>query len=612
MPHRRSILFLFGGILSFFLLTGMAVSSHASLNSLLTDTFSHSDLRNHARYTASSVNLGGGFSVSANKPQTENQTGSQWMKMGDGTRFMPGIAVPQKGSASSITRSGVSDGTLIVKNGGTDIARGMTGLQQDGLQTIFDIDKITANMELGQLAGQVAFAVVGDIALSLQRDAVQRRQDAQNRFDEAKQHNDAAGMDAAYADMQKADRDFAAWADGSAYKTMLHLAAGGLQAGFGGGNALAGALGAGAGEWVAGQTGNALLGMGASLAAGHASGSAGAGMTTAIYGDAYNRQLHAGEVQRLKELSEGDLRYEAVLRAAACVLVQCAAQYSEGSAERAYWTEFMEQHGNLPEIQQAKELLAGQTHSFLLPDEYGWLQPVTRPLFEYGSLDAAGDLLSSYQVGTRSLGLLQGMGGGGVAVAGATIAGSGAAICAETLGLGCLAAAGGTAMMGWGADQSSAGFRTVAYGAPQSTLGGDLLHQLTGISPDMAELFYGALPTPAVGAKVVNFTRSAPAVDAGIVWGKGIQGQGIPWENHLASQLPAEARLPPNFKTFDFYDDATGLATSAKTLDTLRPSRIAEPERVYQTLKGHIDAASTFTDYGLSKVKILPENIVGS
>jgi len=66
-------------------------------------------------------------------------------------------------------------------------------------------------------------------------------------------------------------------------------------------------------------------------------------------------------------------------------------------------------------------------------------------------------------------------------------------------------------------------------------------------------------------------------VDAGIDWRRGIQEQGMPWENYLAQQLPAGSRLPANFKTFDFWDPVTRVATSAKTLDTTTAARIANP-----------------------------------
>ena len=83
----------------------------------------------------------------------------------------------------------------------------------------------------------------------------------------------------------------------------------------------------------------------------------------------------------------------------------------------------------------------------------------------------------------------------------------------------------------------------------------------------------------------------------GIEWGKGIQGQGMPWENYLATELPASSRLPPNFKTFDFYDAATRTATSAKTLDTTTAAKLADPKSVYYSMKTDIDVAANYTTY---------------
>jgi filamentous hemagglutinin len=85
-----------------------------------------------------------------------------------------------------------------------------------------------------------------------------------------------------------------------------------------------------------------------------------------------------------------------------------------------------------------------------------------------------------------------------------------------------------------------------------------------------------------------------------IKWGRGIQDQGMPWENYLASILEARLRLPQNFKTFDFYDDIKGLAISAKTLNTQTASRIARPERIYQSLKKNIDDTLKFQEHRLS------------
>jgi filamentous hemagglutinin len=83
-------------------------------------------------------------------------------------------------------------------------------------------------------------------------------------------------------------------------------------------------------------------------------------------------------------------------------------------------------------------------------------------------------------------------------------------------------------------------------------------------------------------------------------YGQGINAQGMPFEEFVAGQMPAGTRLPPNFKTFDFYDPSTGSAVSVKTLDTMTPSRIVNPQQVYSSLKTSVDAAAGFTEYSLS------------
>ena len=109
--------------------------------------------------------------------------------------------------------------------------------------------------------------------------------------------------------------------------------------------------------------------------------------------------------------------------------------------------------------------------------------------------------------------------------------------------------------------------------------------------------------------KIGTAAKTADVVDAGIQWGKGIQGQGMPWEDYLASQMSDGSRLPPNFKTFDFYDKATGVATSAKTLDTATPAKIADPSQVYYSLKGNIDTAVNFETTTLSGKTVNPADI---
>ena len=90
----------------------------------------------------------------------------------------------------------------------------------------------------------------------------------------------------------------------------------------------------------------------------------------------------------------------------------------------------------------------------------------------------------------------------------------------------------------------------------------------------------------------------------GIQWNSGIGKQGMPWENYVGKNLPVDARLPKNFKTFDYYDHHSGLAISAKTLDTQTASRTLKPRQIYNTLKNYIDKTANFKIYSLSGVEL--------
>jgi filamentous hemagglutinin len=95
----------------------------------------------------------------------------------------------------------------------------------------------------------------------------------------------------------------------------------------------------------------------------------------------------------------------------------------------------------------------------------------------------------------------------------------------------------------------------------------------------------------------------------GIQWKVGVKAQGMPWEDYLATKLPPEARLPKNFERLDFFDFETGVATSAKTLDTLTDAKLAKPSQIYTSLKGNIDKIADFETTTLSGVTVRVEQI---
>jgi filamentous hemagglutinin len=113
-----------------------------------------------------------------------------------------------------------------------------------------------------------------------------------------------------------------------------------------------------------------------------------------------------------------------------------------------------------------------------------------------------------------------------------------------------------------------------------------------------------------LGSLASSLIGDSAIIDVGIQWGKGIMGQGMPWEDYLAAtQMSTGSRLPPNFKTFDFYDEATGVATSAKTLDTTTAAKIVNPTQVYSSLKGNIDAVANFTEASLGTTTLTADEI---
>lgn len=116
-----------------------------------------------------------------------------------------------------------------------------------------------------------------------------------------------------------------------------------------------------------------------------------------------------------------------------------------------------------------------------------------------------------------------------------------------------------------------------------------------------------AAPIPAnINAIVV------PQTATGIKWGGGIQDQGLPFENYLETKLPAGTRLPPNTGTFDFFDQSTGIATSAKTLDTMTGPKISDPSQIYSSLKSNVDAVVNFNGTNITgSAPLTPAMIVG-
>lgn len=445
----------------------IASSADASKNVLSTGTLSFSDIKNEADYKS----VSGGVSY------------------GSTSGFSGSMSLPQSKDSSSTTRAGIAEGTIEVRaQPGMDL----TGLDRDPdidaerLKPIFDEKKVAEKQELANAIGQFGMQAAGDIAGYMMSHAT-------------------------------SDEDRAAWADGGAYRTALHGMVGAAAAAVGGGNALQGALGAAASEQATAamadylrghqidpdsSTGKALMQMASAVVGGAAGGEYGA--ATALAGEHFNRELHPDEVKRIDQLAAGDEAEKLRLTAAACAIVACYAEYPTDSDDYKSLKALSDYGSTLTgEI----SLLKGQTERTFI-SSVGFAGFIDDPLFEYTMSDRLGDattqLNSTYQIGTRAGGALQGIAGA------AGLAGSfafGATTC-ET-GVGCVVAMAGA---GYSADQGMAGLNTLQYGVPTATLGGWAL-QKAGLSPTVAEALYGVLPLgpAAVESFVTNRMINAQA-----------------------------------------------------------------------------------------------------
>ncbi|WP_329742897.1 hemagglutinin repeat-containing protein [Dyella sp. A6] len=220
----------------------LASTADPSLNLLDTGNLIAESVHNESKYSAVQVSVSGGSG---------------------GAGFGGGLSV-QNHHASSTTQSGVAAGTVTIRNHrGQDLSgltRDQSILDANGVKNGFNAQKVAEQQEAGSLAGYVGMRAAGDIEQS-------------------------AGLQ-----------------NGSAGAIALHTVVGGAAAALGGGNALQGAMGAGAGEaatpYLESKLGNTGTELATTLVGAVVGG--GAGASTALAGDEYNRQLHPDEVQWIK------------------------------------------------------------------------------------------------------------------------------------------------------------------------------------------------------------------------------------------------------------------------------------------------------------------------
>ncbi|WP_116347375.1 hemagglutinin repeat-containing protein [Cupriavidus taiwanensis] len=221
---------------------GVIAGGVADRNSFATDTLTVSDIQNRAHYSASSIGIGGGFSAGDNSGKSGvgvNQGGEASTAgsgavpgtelpttggAGQGFSVAPPMVAGASGSASSTTQSGISAGTITIRNDakqqeltGQSAADTVAGLNRDttntgnSLSPIFDEKKIKAGFE-----------IVG----ALQREAGVFLNNRANEAEAAKVAAEAAAKDPnatpeqRVALQQQAD-DLAKWGQGGTYRQVM-------------------------------------------------------------------------------------------------------------------------------------------------------------------------------------------------------------------------------------------------------------------------------------------------------------------------------------------------------------------------------------------------------
>ncbi|AJY11314.1 hemagglutinin repeat-containing protein [Burkholderia dolosa] len=220
----------------------IASTADSSKNHLTTGTLTHSDIQNHANYSASSS----GFSAGASMGVPTQATGPGSVPNAGGVT--PMLSQHDSGSESATTKSGVSAGTVTI----TDTAnqkQDLASLNRDTSNTNGTVSKMPDLQNLlGNQADMMnAASAAGEaVATQIGRYADSKR-DAANKAAEQAAKDGNPELAAQYR------QEAASWDEGGTNRVALHTAGGAMIAGLGGGNALAGAAGAGLSAALAGK-----------------------------------------------------------------------------------------------------------------------------------------------------------------------------------------------------------------------------------------------------------------------------------------------------------------------------------------------------------------------
>jgi hypothetical protein len=112
--------------------------------------------------------------------------------------------------------------------------------------------------------------------------------------------------------------------------------------------------------------------------------------------------------------------------------------------------------------------------------------------------------------------------------------------------------------------------------------------------------------TPAQAAKEIEGLGGiVDRSETGIEWNKGTKEQNGEWEDYYDKINPDSRQLPPGSKRFDHFNDATGEATSNKTLNTLSMSYIRDPQEIYRKVTRYVNDAVNYEPAGDQRIRLV-------
>lgn len=359
-------------------LDGAVIASTADplKNLLSTESLAVTDLSNHANYSGTSFGGSAGFSGSIGDQSNGGAnpgapTETQWNRPG----ASPSLGVPQGDSATSVTRSDISAGTVVVRNGDTSALDGLerkaSELQQEGLANKFDAEKVQHDLVAGQLASQLAFRAAGDVAEALTskyRDAQKAAATADLILASATATE--AERAAAQVLLEKANETIAQnqaqydlWKDGGTAKTILHAVTGLVVAGAANADLLSGALGAGAAELGRPLTDSESFWIRQLVSAAIGSAAGEAGAATALAGEQHNRQLHPNEVRWIKD------KAAAYAEVCGCSVADAEKRLFAEAARTVdrEWSDLFEKIGLAPDAEAYTFLIEGAARTGAMP-----------------------------------------------------------------------------------------------------------------------------------------------------------------------------------------------------------------------------------------------------